>query len=344
MTLKQFYTAVAGTVFGATLCGSAIAGDVYLKFDSYQPTATAGQIGIAFSQAVQKDTDYQIQVSTGKAATKAALDSAKGTVDLYFSSPGIYLAMEKGAAMYKKIKNAPELHSKLRTLISFPLGVYHYVSYESTGIKSFSDLKSKKVFVGPPGGIATKIGCDVIRAASGLVCKKDYKLAKFDWTSAPPAFLDRQLDLYGLPTNAPAPRIKEWMRGGKLQFMDISDATLNSEIFKKNVINVPGRSIERFDPRVYGEDNVANKEPINVIGVWLSIGTNVMLPEEVGYNMMKAFWNNIETVRNTAFWMKQIDMKVATRELNVPLHAGAYRFYKEAGFDLPAHLKPPEAK
>lgn len=342
MTSKQFYVALAGAVFGATLCGSAIAGDVYLKFDSYQPAATAGQIGIAFSQAVQKDTDYQIQVSTGKAATKAALDSAKGKVDLYFSSPGIYHVMKKGVAMYKKVKNASELHSKLRTLISFPLGVYHYVSYESTGIKSFADLKGKTIFVGPPGGIATKIGCDVIRAASGLDCKKDYKLAKFDWTSAPPAFLDRQLDLYGIPTNAPAPRIKEWMRGGKLRFMDLSDATLNSEIFKKKVISVPGRSIERFDPRVYGEDNVANKGPINVIGVWLSIGTNVMLPEEVGYNMMKAFWNNIETVRNTAYWMKQIDMKVATRELNVPLHAGAYRFYKEAGFNLPAHLKPPE--
>ena len=94
---------------GATsmMAGNASA-DVFLKFDSYQPTATAGQMGIAFTQAVQKETDYKIQVSTGKAATKAALDSAKGKVDLYFSSPGINFFMSKGAAMYKKV-NAPEL-------------------------------------------------------------------------------------------------------------------------------------------------------------------------------------------------------------------------------------------
>lgn len=317
-------------------------GQVYLKFDSYQPTATAGQMGIAFTQAVQKETDYTIQVSTGKAATKAALDSAKGKVDLYFSSPGINHFMSKGGAMYKKVKNASTLHAELRSLISFPLGVYHYVVYDKTGIKTFGDLKGKTVFVGPPGGVATRIGCDIIKGSSGLVCDEDYKLARFDWTSAPPAFLDRQLDLFGLPTNAPAPGVQEWAMGGKLRFIDITDDALKTASLKK-VLSIPGRTVERWDPRVYGEDKVSNTGPINVLGVWLHIGTNRKLPEEVGYNMMKAFWKNIETVRNTAYWMKQIDKKVATRELNIPLHAGAYRYYKETGFDLPASLKPPEA-
>ena len=30
--------------------------------------------------------------------------------------------------------------------------------------------------------------------------------------------------------------------------------------------------------------------------------------------------------------------------MNIPLHVGAYRYYKEAGFDIPAALVPPEAK
>ena len=329
---------------GATsmMAGNASA-DVFLKFDSYQPTATAGQMGIAFTQSVQKETDYKIQVSTGKAATKAALDSAKGKVDLYFSSPGINFFMSKGAAMYKKVKNAPELHGNLRSLLSFPLGVYHYVVYEDSGIKTFGDLKGKTVFVGPPGGVATKIGCDVVMGTSGLQCDKDYKLARFDWTSAPPAFADRQLQLYGLPTNAPAPRIQEWALGGKLRFIDIPNSSLETAAMKK-VFSIPGRTLEKWDPLVYGKDKVANTSPINVIGVWLHIGTNSDLPEEVGYNMMKAFWKNIDTVRETAYWMKQIDMKVATRELNIPLHAGAYRYYKEIGFDVSSDLRPPEAK
>jgi hypothetical protein len=348
MIKKRFHISkrLAALAVGASIAsavGSAQAADVFLKFDSYQPTATAGQMGIAFTQAVQKETPYQIQVSTGKAATKAALDSAKGKVDLYFSSPGINHAMKKGAAMYKKVKNAPELSGNLRALVSFPLGVYHYVAYESTGIKSFGDVKGKTVFLGPPGGIAPKIGCGVIQGASALVCDKDFKLARFDWTSAPPAFLDRQVDMFGLPTNAPAPVVQEWAQGGKLRFLDITDEMLKTEQVKK-VLSVPGRSLERWDPLVYGKDKVANTGPINVIGVWLHIGTNTNLPEEVGYNMMKAFWKNIETVRQTAYWMNQIDMKTAVRELNIPLHAGAYRYYKEIGMDLPAHLQPAESK
>ena len=339
--LRRRFVAMAVGASMAAAIGSAQAADVFLKFDSYTPTSTAGQMGIAFTQAVQKETKYQIQGSTGKAATKAALDSAKGKVDLYFSSPGINHAMKKGAAMYKKVKNAPELSGNLRSLLSFPLGVYHYVTYESTGIKTFADVKGKTVFVGPPGGIATKIGCDVIQGASGLVCDKDYKLARFDWTSAQPAFLDRQVDLFGLPTNAPAPVVQEWAQGGKLRFLDITDETLKTDQLKK-VMAVPGRSLERWDPLVYGKDKVANTGPINVIGVWLHIGTNTKLPEQVGYDMLKAFWKNIETVRETAYWMKQLDMKTAVRELNIPLHAGAYRYYKEVGFDLPAHLQPPE--
>ncbi|MEM7406792.1 MAG: TAXI family TRAP transporter solute-binding subunit [Pseudomonadota bacterium] len=337
---------LAGAIVASVLAIAlpvAQAADVFLKFDSYQPAATAGQMGIAFTQAVQKETEYEIQVSTGKAATKAALDSAKGKVDLYFSSPGINYFMQKGAAMYKRVKNASELHGNLRSLLSFPLGVYHYVTYADTGIRKFGDLKDKTVFVGPPGGVATKIGCDVIRGSSGLECDKDYKLARFDWTSAQPAFSDRQLDLFGLPTNAPAPRVQEWALGGKLHFLDITDDTLKTDELKK-VLSIPGRTIERWDPLVYGKEKVTNTGPINVIGVWLHIGTNKQLPEEVGYNMMKAFWKNIDTVRDTAYWMKQIDMKVATRELNIPLHAGAYRYYKEIGFDVPDALKPAEAK
>ena len=75
---KRYVSLMAGLASTAAMLGlsTTVNADVFLKFDSYQPTATAGQMGIAFVTAVEKDTDIKIQVSTGKAATKAALDSA----------------------------------------------------------------------------------------------------------------------------------------------------------------------------------------------------------------------------------------------------------------------------
>ncbi|MEZ5653511.1 MAG: TAXI family TRAP transporter solute-binding subunit [Burkholderiaceae bacterium] len=69
------------------------------------------------------------------------------------------------------------------------------------------------------------------------------------------------------------------------------------------------------------------------------------MPEEVVYNMTKAYWENIADVHATAAWMKStLTKENALKQMNVPLHAGAYKYYVEAGWKVPEGLKPPEAK
>ena len=42
--------------------------------------------------------------------------------------------------------------------------------------------------------------------------------------------------------------------------------------------------------------------------------------------------------------MEELNRKTAFAAVNGPLHIGAYKYYKEAGFDIPAIAIPPEAK
>ena len=314
-----------------------------LRFESVQPGSTAGQMGIAFVQAVQKGTGYKIQVSTGKAVTKTALMTGSYKMDLAFTSPGINALMSKGAAMYSKVKNAKEAFSHIRGIINFPLGMYHYIVYADSGIKSFYDVKGKKLFLGPPGGIAPKMSSEIIKAVTGYEAGKDYKLMPFDWTSGRPAFSDRQMDLTGIPTNAPSPIVEEYAASAKLRLLGIPDDKLSNPMIQK-VLHSPGRTLGKLDPKVYG-DKVVNTKPVNTIQAWLGIITNDKMDEKVVYNMVKAYWDNLDLVHKTAAWMKGgLTRETALTEMNAPLHIGAYKYYKEAGFKIPDSIIPPEAK
>ena len=68
------------------------------------------------------------------------------------------------------------------------------------------------------------------------------------------------------------------------------------------------------------------------------MGTHAGLDEEIVYKATKSFWENIDEVHNTAFFLKAVTKESAFTSVNVPLHAGALRYYKEAGFEIPEGL------
>lgn len=343
--LRRLATALAaaGAIGAIGAAGPAGAADTLLRFESIQPGSSTGQFGVAWTQAVEKGTKYKLQVSTGKAVTKTALVGGQGKVELFFVSPGIAHAMKTGTAMYAKVKDAQETATHLRGIINFPLGVYHYVVYESSGIKTLADLKGKKVFLGPPGGQAPLISGLVIQAASGLKAGTDYQLMRFDWTSGRTAFTDRQMDMTGPPTSAPSPLIAEYAAAEKIRILGLPKAALDTPEMKR-VLQIPGVTLATLDPKVYAP-NIANTEPVTTVAAWIGLATHDKLPEQVVYDMLKAYWDNLSLVHATAAWMKtDLTRETALGQMNLPLHPGAYRYYKEHGFKVPDSLKPPEMK
>lgn len=313
----------------------------FLTMDSFPAGSTPGQFGIAFTQIIQKKLPVEIQVSVGKPATKSAVDAAKGKVDLFLTAPTINHFMQNSAAMFKKVKNAPELNSKLRGFLNYPLGPYHIVVYEESGIKSMDDFKGKKVFLGPPAGAATTVATQIVQGATGLKPKDDFEVVRFDWKSAETAFLDRQMDVYIGPTTVPSPSIQQFALVSPIRILGISDEAFKSKPIQA-ALKLPGRTVIEIPTGIY--DNQVNEKPVRSIGSWVGLGSNKDLDADLVYKMMKVFWENIDDVHQTADWMKVLSKDTALNEMNIPLHAGAYRYYKEAGWNVPDALIPPEAK
>lgn len=342
MNRRTVMKGAAAIALAAGLATGAMAQDKkFLTMDGFPAGSTPGQFAIAFSQLIQKKMPVEIQVSVGKPATKSAIDAAQGKVDLFTTAPTINQFMQTQTAMFSKVDAAPELNKNLRGFINYPLGPYHIVVYEDSGIKSIADFKGKKVFLGPPAGAATTVATQLVSGASGLVPGEDFDVVKFDWKSAETAFMDRQMDVYVGPTTVPSPSIQQFALVSPIRILGLTDEAFKSEPVQK-ALSYPGRTIVDIPSGIY--DNQVNEAPVRTVGSWVGLGTNKDMDADLAYNMMKVFWENIDEIYQTAEWMKVINRETALLEMNIPLHVGAYRYYKELGWDIPDHLVPPEAK
>jgi TRAP-type uncharacterized transport system substrate-binding protein len=100
----------------------------------------------------------------------------------------------------------------------------------------------------------------------------------------------------------------------------------------------PGRGMLEFNGDVY--KGQLTEGQITALGFTQFVGTHAGVADDVVYNATKSFWENIDEVHATAFFLKEVTKDSAFTSVNVPLHPGALRYYEEAGFDIPEALRP----
>jgi TRAP-type uncharacterized transport system substrate-binding protein len=65
------------------------------------------------------------------------------------------------------------------------------------------------------------------------------------------------------------------------------------------------------------------------------------LPEDIVYQVVKTFWDNYKlTWKVNPNFKAYIKPENAIASLALPLHPGAYKYYKEKGYKIPKHLMP----
>ena len=326
--------------FGMVLSFSATAlADKYYKMDGGGQGGSMGTLATAFSNIAHKKADgITVQVSMGKPGVRSVMDAAAGRVDFYLAGPSMTEWLRNGQRMFKKIKNPAQKFAKLRIVLMFPAGAYHAMVYADSGIKTFRDLKGKKVWVGPKNGAITMVSLAVINGASGLKPGKDFKVVFLDPRAGTQAFQDRQVDFIMAPTSVPSPMVAQIALINKIRLLDLPEAALKHPKIAF-MMKLPGRTLETIQPDAYGKNQV-NEKPVTALGTWMNIGTHVGVDAEGVYQITKAFWENIDELYAVAAWSRAITRETAFKEANMPLHKGAYRYYKEAGFKIPAHLVP----
>lgn len=341
MILKRIFAAALGAV---ALCGLSPGAQAteFLRLYASTPGGVDFVIGTSIANIVNQNVDdVEVQVTVNKPATRAVVDAAMGNADLVVTASSIIQWMIDGERMYKDLPDHAALAGRLRGIFAFSVGAYQWVARADSGIESLADLRGRKVFAGPRNSAAASVVIDTIRAETGMEPDVDYELVALDWNAGAPAFQDRQVDVYVRPTELPSGGIQQFALAGDIRLLPIRPETLASEALRP-VVETPGRVIVDVAPDIYG-DRQANRETIKAIGSIAGYGSHVGVDAEVIYKVTKAFWENIDELHNAAVWAKSINRDTVFDEMRIPLHAGAWRYYLEAGFNPPEALKPPEA-
>lgn len=334
-------TLLGTLTLGAVLASSPQSADAKETFTlaTLGPGSSTYMIMNTFANRINQELpEYEIAVDATGAGTRHQLDAARGDIDFYLTAPILQRFIENGEAMYAPIDDAQEVAGNLRSLFGFPLGYYHVVVYEDSGIESWEDIEGKRVFLGPPGGSAYRTSEMLVKGATGYAAGEDYEAVRLGWDSAFQSFQDGHIDVYFNPTLPPSPVITQLALAKKLRFLSLDETMLESEEIQ-TLSGQAGFSITTFPANLYGDD-VINTGDITTNLSSVGLGTNRFLDEEVAYRMTKAFWESMEEIDEGAAWMRNISLDSAFTDLAPPLHEGAYRYYREIGLEVPEHLEP----
>ena len=198
-----------------------------------------------------------------------------------------------------------------------------FVARSETGIKSFDDLKGKRVNIGNPGS-GQRATMDVVLAAKGW-STDDFSLAsELKSAEQAGALGDNKIDAMVFTVGHPAGSIQE--------------ATTTTDA---NLVNVDGAAIDKLvaDNPFYAKAVIpggmykGSDADTNTFGVKATFVSSSDVPADTIYQVVKAVFDNFDRFKklHPAFAnLKEADM--IKDGLSAPLHDGAIKYYKERGW------------
>lgn len=211
----------------------------------------------------------------------------------------------------------------LRSVFSVHGEPFTVVARADSGIKSFDDLKGKRVNVGNPGSGQRGTMQVVLDASGGSM--DDFSLASELKSAEQAAALgDNKVDAIIFTAGHPNGSIQE--------------ATTTTDAI---IVPVEGPVIDKLvaDNPYYAKAVVpggmyrGTDADVNTFGVKATFVSSAKVPDEVIYQVVKAVFDNFDRFKklHPAFEnLKETDMITAGN--SAPLHPGAEKYYKERGW------------
>ena len=210
---------------------------------------------------------------------------------------------------------------ELRTIAALFQEHIHLVALSDSAINSVADLKGKRVSLDEPGS-GTYVDAKLILGVNGLAVD-DVQAEALKGNAAAEALRNGKIDAFFVVAGYPTGAIVELASAADIKLVPISGAGA------EKLVNDYGFFAQSDIPAGTYE-GVAATATVAVGAQWF---TSAKEDEELIYNITKALWNKESRKLMDVGHAKgkSITPESALAGVGVPLHAGAERFYKEAG-------------
>ncbi|MGE5256603.1 MAG: TAXI family TRAP transporter solute-binding subunit [Hyphomicrobiales bacterium] len=189
-----------------------------------------------------------------------------------------------------------------------------------SAIKSFADLKGKKVGVGAPGS-GTEANFRQLMDIYGLK-KEDFDMRYLSFSESAEAFKDKHIDAFVVTAGIPNAGIMDVSTQNDIRILPIP-ADMASKLIKK----YPFLAAAKVPAGTY--KGVAQEVPTVAVNAVLIAG-NQLKPEMV-YNLTKALFENQAELAAAHAKGKELSPTYAVQGVSIPFHPGAEKYYKEKG-------------
>ena len=210
----------------------------------------------------------------------------------------------------------------LRAVFSVHPEPFTVVARADSGIKSFNDLKGKRVNIGNPGS-GQRGTMEVVMKALGWT-KADFKLAsELKSAEQSKALCDNKIDAIVFTVGHPSGSIKEATTSCDSVLVPVTGSAID-KLAKDNdyyrTATIPGGMYR------------GTAGDTQTFGVGATFVTSAKVPEKVIYNVVKAVFENFDQFKKLHPAFRVLKKEEMIKDgLSAPLHPGAVKYYKEAG-------------
>ncbi|WP_395503548.1 TAXI family TRAP transporter solute-binding subunit, partial [Ectopseudomonas mendocina] len=208
---------------------------------------------------------------------------------------------------------------KIRAIAGTYPNYIQIVANAESGIKTLADLKGKRISVGAPKS-GTELNARAIFEAAGLTYKDMGKVEFLPYAESVELIKNRQLDATLQSSGLGMAAIRDLASTMKISFVAIpADVTAKIDNAAYEAATIPAGTYD-------GQD-----ADVPTVAITNILVTHEGVSDEVAYQMTKLMFDNLGRLGTAHSAAKDIKLETAAKNLPIPLHPGAERFYKEAG-------------
>ncbi|MCL2000917.1 MAG: TAXI family TRAP transporter solute-binding subunit [Planctomycetes bacterium] len=320
MTRRNLFAFFAALAIAASIQAPGRAGQVrYISLATSSAGSTFSVVGTAMIDVINKNVpgvSGNIEITGG--STENIILASNNTVELSLSASDI---------MYMAINSLGSFEDKpiqgVKGVMGGMMNTMQVYVLANGPIKKMSDLRGKKISVGPPGSVGNDV-MRIIMDAYGMEMHKDWQTEHFSHGDAAEALVDGNVDAVCIFTIVPNSPIMTAAASRPIRILDIDDAE-----FAKILAENPFFSKSSVNANSYSGQTDAVK---NALGSATIMICNEAMEEDLIYNIVKALYNNtdelVKAYPQCAEWIPDN----AYRGLeHLELHPGAIKYLKEIG-------------
>jgi hypothetical protein len=288
-----------------------------ISFGTGAMSGTYYPLGVAISKVW---TNAGIGLNVAAEATGGSVENARHiknkTMEIGFVESLVADWAYKGEEYFKSgpVKN-------IRGFIALYPNTIQTVVKADSGIKSYKDLKGKKVACGIQGS-SSVLNMKIVLESYGIPFS-DIKAQYLAYGPAMELLKDGQVDAVMVDAGAPNSSIIDIGSQHKIAILSIDRANIDQIVKKYPFFSaatvIPKGTYKGIDYDVLTTGSLA------------TLCVQAELPDELVYKMIKTLFDKKAEVAKVHEKGKTIDLKTAVNGFSIPLHPGVIKYYKEKG-------------